>query len=110
VRVTTALQPRPGVAGGGGGRGQVPAPATLGEVYQRNQRLDRGFLLYHQLPLLYDLNDPALAPAHLGAWSVGPRAAALHRSSRPPAPCAATANVTVSAEPSAPHPDAIACT
>ena len=41
---------------------------TLGEVYQRNQRLYRAFLLYHQLRLLYALKDPALAPAHLDAW------------------------------------------
>jgi transposase len=41
---------------------------TLGEVYQRNQRLYRAFLLYHQLRLLYALEDPALAPAHLDAW------------------------------------------
>jgi transposase len=41
---------------------------TLGEVYQRNKRLYRAFLLYHQLRLLYQLEDPALAPAHLDAW------------------------------------------
>ena len=41
---------------------------TLGEVYVRNQRLYRAFLLYHQLRLLYSLKDPALAPAHLDAW------------------------------------------
>ncbi len=41
---------------------------TLGEVYTRNQRLYRAFLLYHQLRLLYALEDPALAPAHLDAW------------------------------------------
>jgi transposase len=41
---------------------------TLGEVYQRNQRLYRAFLLYHQLRLLYALEDPTLAPAHLDAW------------------------------------------
>jgi transposase len=41
---------------------------TLGEVYQRNQRLYRAFLLYHQLRLLYALEDPATAPAHLDAW------------------------------------------
>ena len=41
---------------------------TLGEVYVRNQRLYRAFLLYHQLRLLYALEDPALAPAHLDAW------------------------------------------
>jgi len=41
---------------------------TLGEVYARNQRLYRAFLLYHQLRLLYALDDPQLAPAHLDAW------------------------------------------
>jgi transposase len=41
---------------------------TLGEVYTRNRRLYRAFLLYHQLRLLYALEDPALAPAHLDAW------------------------------------------
>ncbi len=41
---------------------------TLGEVYARNQRLYRAFLLYHQLRLLYALKDSALAPAHLDAW------------------------------------------
>ena len=41
---------------------------TLGEVYVRNQRLYRAFLLYHQLRLLYALEDPTLAPAHLDAW------------------------------------------
>jgi transposase len=41
---------------------------TLGEVYIRNRRLYRAFLLYHQLRLLYALDDPALAPAHLDAW------------------------------------------
>ena len=41
---------------------------TLGEVYQRNRRLYRAFLLYHQLRLLYALEDPGLAPAHLDAW------------------------------------------
>jgi transposase len=41
---------------------------TLGEVYIRNRRLYRAFLLYHQLRLLYALEDPALAPAHLDAW------------------------------------------
>jgi transposase len=41
---------------------------TLGEVYQRNQRLYRAFLLREELRLLYHLPDPALAPAHLDAW------------------------------------------
>jgi transposase len=41
---------------------------TLGEVYVRNRRLYRAFLLYHQLRLLYQLDEPALAPAHLDGW------------------------------------------
>jgi len=41
---------------------------TLGEVYIKNRRLYRAFLLYHQLRLLYTLEDPSLAPAHLDAW------------------------------------------
>jgi len=41
---------------------------TLGEVFDANQRLYRSFLLYTQLRLLYQLEDPALAPAHLDAW------------------------------------------
>jgi transposase len=41
---------------------------TLGEVYTGNRRLYRAFLLYHQLRLLYALEDPTLAPAHLDAW------------------------------------------
>ena len=41
---------------------------TLGEVFQANKRLYRAFLLYTQLRLLYALDDPALAPAHLDAW------------------------------------------
>jgi transposase len=41
---------------------------TLGEVYVRNRRLYRAFLLYHQLRLLYALEDPRAAPPHLDAW------------------------------------------
>jgi transposase len=41
---------------------------TLGEVYIKNRRLYRAFLLYHQLRLLYALDDRKLAPAHLDAW------------------------------------------
>ena len=40
-----------------------------GELYQRNKRLYRAFPRYHQLRLLYQLEDPALAPAHLDAWT-----------------------------------------
>jgi transposase len=42
--------------------------AILGEVAHTNRRLYRAFLLYHQLRLLYRLDDPALVPAHLKAW------------------------------------------
>ena len=42
--------------------------ATLGEVAQANQRLYRAFLLREELRLLYHLDDPRLAPAHLDAW------------------------------------------
>jgi transposase len=49
-------------------RQSLKSLGTLGEVYLKNQRLYRAFLLYHQLRLLYQLEDPALAPAHLDAW------------------------------------------
>jgi transposase len=42
--------------------------ATLWEVQQTNRRLYRAFLLREELRLLYQLDDPALAPAHLDAW------------------------------------------
>jgi transposase len=42
--------------------------ATLAEVAQANQRLYRAFLLREELRLLYHLEDPRLAPAHLDAW------------------------------------------
>lgn len=42
--------------------------ATLGEVQQANTRLYRAFLLREELRLLYHLDDPHLAPAHLDAW------------------------------------------
>jgi transposase len=41
--------------------------ATLGEVQQGNTRLYRAFLLREELRLLYHLDDPRLAPAHLDA-------------------------------------------
>ena len=41
---------------------------TLRDVQQANSRLYRAFLLREQLRLLYHLEDPALAPAHLDAW------------------------------------------
>ena len=42
--------------------------AKLGEVQQANKPLYRAFLLKEELRLLYHLEDPALAPAHLDAW------------------------------------------
>jgi transposase len=42
--------------------------ALLGEVQQANRALYRGFLLKEELRLLYQLEDPTLAPAHLDAW------------------------------------------
>jgi transposase len=42
--------------------------ATLWEVQTENRRLYRAFLLREELRLLYHLQDPRLAPAHLDAW------------------------------------------
>jgi transposase len=42
--------------------------ARLGEVQIANRSRYRAFLLREQLRLLYHLDDPALAPAHLDAW------------------------------------------
>ena len=42
--------------------------ALLGEVQHANKPMFRGFLLKEELRLLYHLDDPALAPAHLDAW------------------------------------------
>jgi transposase len=42
--------------------------AKLGEVQQANKPLYRAFLLKEELRLLYGLEDPQLAPAHLDAW------------------------------------------
>jgi len=42
--------------------------ALLHEVQQANKALYRAFLLKEELRLLYGLDDPALAPAHLDAW------------------------------------------
>lgn len=42
--------------------------AALHEVSQANKRLYRAFLLKEELRLIYHLDDPALAPAHLKAW------------------------------------------
>jgi transposase len=46
----------------------IPQLALLGEVAQANKALYRAFLLKEQLRLLYQLQDPTLAPAHLNAW------------------------------------------
>jgi transposase len=42
--------------------------ALLGEVAQANNAMFRAFLMKEELRLLYQLEDPALAPAHLDAW------------------------------------------
>jgi len=42
--------------------------ALLGEVHQANKPMFRAFLLKEELRLLYHLEDPTLAPAHLDAW------------------------------------------
>jgi transposase len=42
--------------------------ATLGQVQHANRRLYRAFLLREELRLLYHLDDPSLAPAHLDTW------------------------------------------
>jgi transposase len=42
--------------------------ATLADVQAENRRLYRAFLLREELRLLYHLDDPSLAPAHLDAW------------------------------------------
>jgi transposase len=46
----------------------VPQLARLGEVALANRALYRAFLLKEELRLLYQLDDPQLAPAHLDAW------------------------------------------
>ncbi len=40
----------------------------LGEVQQANKPMFHAFLLKEELRLLYALEHPALAPAHLDAW------------------------------------------
>jgi transposase len=42
--------------------------AKLGEVQQANKPLYRAFLLKEELRVLYQLDDPTLAPEHLDAW------------------------------------------
>jgi transposase len=49
-------------------RQSVGQLATLAEVQHANQRLYRAFLLREELRLLYHLDDPRRAPAHLDAW------------------------------------------
>jgi transposase len=46
----------------------VPQLALLGEVAHANKPMFRAFLLKEELRLLYALEDPTLAPAHLDAW------------------------------------------
>ncbi len=46
----------------------VPQLALLGEVQHANKPMFRAFLLKEELRLLYQLEDPTLAPAHLDAW------------------------------------------
>jgi transposase len=46
----------------------IPQLALLGEVQQANKAMFRAFLLKEELRLLYQLDHPALAPAHLDAW------------------------------------------
>ena len=46
----------------------VPQLALLGEVQQANKAMFRAFLLKEELRVLYQLEDAALAPAHLDAW------------------------------------------
>jgi transposase len=46
----------------------IPQLALLAEVQQANKPMYRAFLLKEELRLLYQLDDPALAPAHLDAW------------------------------------------
>jgi transposase len=46
----------------------IPQLALLGEVQHANKALYRAFLLKEELRLLYQLDDPRLAPAHLNSW------------------------------------------
>jgi transposase len=46
----------------------IPQLALLGEVQHANKPMFRAFLLKEELRLLYQLEDPSLAPAHLDAW------------------------------------------
>jgi len=49
-------------------RQSIDQLALLAEVQHANRALYRGFLLKEELRLLYQLEDPTLAPAHLDAW------------------------------------------
>jgi len=46
----------------------VPQLALLAEVQHASKAMFRAFLLKEELRLLYQLEDPTLAPAHLHAW------------------------------------------
>ncbi len=61
-------QEHPLVAAQGPAKQTVPQLAVLGEVQQANKAMFRAFLLKEELRLLYALEDPVLAPAHLDAW------------------------------------------
>jgi hypothetical protein len=84
-------------------RGHVRAYATwhvahqlalLGEVAQANEPMFRAFLLKEELRLLYQLEEPALAPPHLVPGWRGHRDPGSRRSSGSPAPSAATATAS----------------
>jgi hypothetical protein len=49
-------------------RSHTRKAAGSGEVQQANKAMFRALLLKEALRLLYQLEDPALAPAHLNAW------------------------------------------
>ena len=71
---------------------RIPQLALLGEFGHANQAMFRAFLLKEELRLLYALEDPALAPAHLvmPGWP-GHRGRDWRRSSSSRARSAATA-------------------
>jgi transposase len=60
----------------------VPQLALLGEVQQANKPMFRAFLLKEELRLLYQLEDPSLAPSHLHAWASRSRLEALIKLAR----------------------------
>ena len=65
--------------------------ALLGEVAHANKAMFRAFLMKEELRLLYQLEDPALAPAHLDAWlawasTITPAAVRQARTHDPPPP------------------------